>query len=100
MVSNQLELKFALHDKLFSHHLRSITLARSCTGVMLENVFAYFFCTMQIDLFEPITVELMNTSIIRETTNETYHCITKLLGTMISVGAFRRDDIISCARIA
>jgi hypothetical protein len=68
---------------------------------MLENLLAYIFCTMQRDLFEPITVELIiNTSIIPESTNETYHCATKLLGTMISVGAFRRDETLSCAIIA
>lgn len=50
-----------------------------------------------MDLFDPITGERMN---ILESTNETYHCVTKLLGTMISVGAFRRDEILSCAIIA
>ena len=55
---------------------------------MLENLFAYLFPTMQTDLFKPITVDLMNTSVILESTTETYHCVTKLLGTMTSVGAF------------
>ena len=47
-----------LHDKPFLHRFHNIALARSRTGVILENVSAYPFLAMRRDLIDPITVEL------------------------------------------